>query len=257
MRRAFVAVARLGCVVALAVIAAACNLQSGESKPRAIFFIGVDVSGSFRHSAHYDNALSFLARYIYGHLNGLGGLSKPRELFVGEVGGQSLDEPKAFHPIHDLEGKQIDQIEADLRAWFPQTDRITDFNAFFRQVARISKERNLVLAPITVMVLSDGVPEVTNRTEGPAGSQALYEQIDLSALEYLSKSLTLRLAYADPKTGENWRRFVPHKRVRLWTVDAEVMKGWENQVESGVDASRQDRLWKWMLDNVDYRVRSS
>jgi hypothetical protein len=35
------------------------------------------------------------------------------------------------------------------------------------------------------------------------------------------------------------------------------MKGWSKQVEPEVvDPAGQERLWKWVRDNVDYRVRS-
>ena len=34
---------------------------------------------------------------------------------------------------------------------------ITDFNAFFKQVAHISRKRNLSLTPITIILLTDGV----------------------------------------------------------------------------------------------------
>jgi hypothetical protein len=240
----------------LSLTVAGCNPQSGPRQPRLALFVGVDASGSFRGSGYYDNALSFLAHYIYGHLNELGGLAQPRELFVGSIGGKDRNEPKAFHPIHDFAGKTIEQIEADLREWFPPTDTMTDFNSFFQQVARIAKERNLILAPITLMVVSDGVPDAGGRGAS-AGSESPYSRIDLSSLEYLSRNLTLRLAYANPKVGESWRKHVPHQRVRLWTVDAEVMKGWTEQLQPGVAIDQQDRLWKWVRDNVDYRVRST
>ena len=103
--------------------------------------------------------MTFLAWYLYGHLNELGGLDKPREVFVGAIGGKDPNEPKAFHPIQDFAGKTIQEIEKDLRAWFPSSDSLTDFNPFFKQVARIVKERNLVLAPINVTVVTDGVPD--------------------------------------------------------------------------------------------------
>jgi hypothetical protein len=57
----------------------------------------------------------------------LGGLDKPQALFVAGVGGTNLSEPKAFHPIHDFEGKDVARIKADLRTWFPPTDTVTDF----------------------------------------------------------------------------------------------------------------------------------
>ena len=253
--RVFAATTLAGAVL-LALAVTACNPQSGESKPRLTLFVGVDSSGSFRTSGYYENALSFLAHYIYGHLNQLGGLAEPRELFVGSVGGKNLDEPKTFHPIHDFAGKSVEQIEANLLEWFPPTDTLTDFNSFFQQVARIARERNLTLAPITLMVISDGVPDV-GAMASSARPDNRYQTIDLSSLEYLSKNVTLRLAYINPKVGENWRKHVPRQRVRMWTVDAEVMKGWTQQMQPGVQIEQQEHLWKWVRDNVDYRVRST
>ncbi len=219
--------------------------------PRGALFVGVDTSGSFRRD--YDNALSFLAYYLYGHLHGLGELTRPRDLFVAAIGGKDSNEPKAFRPIHDFSGKSIEQIEADLRRWYPPSDTLTDFNAFFVQVARIAKERGLTLSPITIMVVSDGIPDVPG---AKAGSMPLYDRIDLSPLEYLSKNLTLRLTYTSPRVGENWRKHVRRQRVRLWTAEVEVMKGWQAQLMPGSDPAGQARLWKWVRENVDFRVRS-
>ncbi|MGH7166406.1 MAG: hypothetical protein ACREIS_12880, partial [Nitrospiraceae bacterium] len=154
---------------------------------------------------------------------------------------------------HDFQGKSIEQIEADLRAWFAPNDAFTDFNPFFQEVARITKERNLVLSPITVMVVTDGLPDIPGLK---AGSQAVFEQINFNALEYLSRNLTVRLVYVNPKIAEQWRTFVPRQRVRLWTVDAEVMKGWKNQMQPGVEPAQQDKFWKWVQDNVDFKIRS-
>jgi hypothetical protein len=225
--------------------------EPDERKARQALFVGVDVSGSFRRD--YDNAVAFLAHYLYGHLNELGGLEKPRDLFVAAIGGKGEDDVKAFHPIHDFNGKNLAQIEANLREWFPTKDTYSDFNAFLHKVARIANERNLHLSPITVFIVSDGIPDVAGAAPG---TRDLYRHIDLSPLEYLSKNVTLRLTYASPKVGEYWRNFVAHDRVRMWTVEAEVMKGWRDQVEPGVDPARQGKLWKWVKDNVDYRVRS-
>jgi hypothetical protein len=245
----------VGALMLMSLTLTSCNLKPAGAKTRMALFIGIDASGSFHGSGYYDDALSFLAHYIYGHLNELAGLEKPREMFVGSIGGMDMNEPKAFHPIHDFQGKDIAQIEADLREWFPATDTLTDFNAFIQQVARISKERNLILAPITVMIVSDGVPDV-GTTTAKTDPRELYKTIDLTPVEYLSKNITLRLTYASPKVGNQWRKFVPRRRVRLWTVEAEVMKGWSTQVEADVDPAGQARLWKWVRDNVDYRVRS-
>lgn len=243
-----------GLLTAAAVLAAAVEPAAGQrERARHTMFIGVDTSGSFA-KAGYDDAMTFLAHYIYGHLNGLGGLVQPRELFVAGIGGRTTDEPKAFRPIHDFVGKDVAQLEADLREWYPAQDTLTDFNAFFRQVGRLARERNLLLTPITVMVVSDGVPDVPAASAKP-GSKEAYATIDLSELEYLSRSVTVRLAYASPKVGDQWRRLVPRQRVRFWAVEREVMQGWRSQVSPNTKLDAQDRLWQWVKANVDYRVR--
>lgn len=241
--------------IVVAALLAACSAPVAERKPRQALFIGVDVSGLFHQSGYFDDAMTFLAYYIYGHLNELGGLPPPRELFVGSIGGKDSAEPKAFHPIHDFNGKSVPEIEAQLREWFVPVDSFTDFNPFIQQVARITKERGLTLAPITVMIISDGVPD-TPMPAGQTGPESLYERIDLKPLEYLSRNLTLRIAYASPKVGEKWRKHIPRQRVRLWAVEGEVMKGWSKQVVPEADPAGQEKLWKWVRDNVDYRVRS-
>ncbi len=238
----------------LATFLPGCGLETSQRKPRMTLFIGVDTSGSFQHAGFHDDAMSFLAHYIYGHLNNLGGLEAPREMFVAAVGGESADEPKAFHPIQEFAGKEIPEIEQELREWFAPNDALTDFNPFFRQVARIVKERNLVLAPVTLMIVTDGEPDFSS-PDARRGSDALYRRIDLGSLEYLSRRMTIRLAYVSPKVGENWRRLVPRQRVRLWTVDAEIMSGWKQQIDPAVAPREQRPLWEWIQHNVDYRVR--
>ncbi len=254
---------RARCGVAVLLAAAAlqsllilgCALEAGERKATSTLFIGVDTSGSFQGSGLHDDAMSFLAHYIYGHLNGLGGLEVPREMFVAAVGGEEADEPKAFHPIQAFAGKGIQEIEQTLRESFSPNDALTDFNPFFRQVARIVKERNLDLAPVTNMIGTDGVPDFSVGG-APSGADPLYERIDVSSLEYLSRRMTVRLAYVSPKVGESWRELVPRQRVRLWTVDGEVMRGWRQQLGSAQDPREMAPLWKWIQHNVDYRVRS-
>jgi hypothetical protein len=243
----------LVCAAILWAALAGCDAasESPQRKAPMSLFIGVDMSGSFKQD--HDDALTFLAYYIYGHLHELGGLARPQALFVGSIGGKKAGEPKSFHPIHDFEGKNIQQIETELRTWFPPTDTITDFNVFFQEIARIAKERNLVLSPITLMMVTDGIHDVPGTK---FASQATFEHIDLSSLEYLARNITVRLAYVSPKVGDQWRRNVPRERVRLWTVDTEVMKGWKDQMQPSVDLAHQDRFWKWVQDNVDFRVRA-
>jgi len=249
LRRIAVSLAAASVVVAIAPGQAA---DTTEPLSRSTLFVGVDTSGSFRH-AGYEDAMTFLAYYLYGHVNELGGLAKPRDLFVAAIGGKDSNEPKAFRPIHDFAGKTIPQIEADLRRWFPPTDPLTDFSAFFRQVARITKERNLVLTPITIIVVSDGIPDVPGVKAGAPDS---FKTIDFGTLEFLSRNVTVRLIYASPKVGEHWRTLIPRQRVRLWAVEREVMVGWRAQVQPNADPAAQDRLWKWVMEIVDYRLRA-
>ena len=103
------------------------------------------------------------------------------------------------------------------------------------------------------MVVSDGIPDVPNVKPGSPDS---FKTIDLRTLEFLSRNLTVRLIYASPKVGDYWRRLIPRQRVRFWAVEREVMVGWRAQVKPDADPARQDRLWQWVRDNVDYRVRA-
>src|SRR5260370_2980900 len=94
---------------------------------------------------------------------GLGGLGVPAPLGVAVIGGEGPKEPKAFHPINGFAGRTPDQIAADLRVWFKPLDAFTDFNVFFKQVAVLVKERGLILAPINLVLLSDGIQDVGPR----------------------------------------------------------------------------------------------
>ncbi len=225
----------------------------GAAPANATLIVGLDVSGSFRRQ--YDDAVEFAAYYLYAHLNGLGGLRVPSALFVGSVGGDRPGEPKAFHPINDFAGRTPEQIAADLRAWFPPRDALTDFNVFFRQVATLARERGLILAPMNLVLLSDGTPDVPGGVR-PAGDDNPIAHIDLSPLEFLSRSVTVRLLYASPTVGDEWKRLIRRKRVRLWTQEGPVMAGWRRQVDPALPPERQDNLWRWVRDNVDFRVRA-
>ena len=232
-------------------LAACVPTEEGARTPRYTLVIGIDVSGSFRNSGNYDDALSFAAHYIEAHLNGYGGLQVPTAVFVGSVGGQHRGQAKTFHPIHDFLGKDRGQIEADLREWFPSEDQLTDFNTFFTQAADLIKARGLTLAPLNMVLFTDWIPDISGETE----YENPYEAIDVSPLEYLSRSVTVRVLYPTPTVAANWGNGVSRRRVRLWTQDAEVMVGWNAQVRPGVAIEEQELLWTWVTDNVDFRVR--
>lgn len=272
-----------------------------ELVPRSTLFVGVDVSGSFQKGGRYDDAMAFAAHYIHAHLAGAGELEQPRALFVGAIGGEKPGQPQSFHPVHDFEGKPVEQIEADLRDWFRPDDNYTDFTAFFERAATLVKRQNLVMAPVTLVLLTDGIPDV-----GPGGppidEAARYATIDMDALEYLARNITVRVLYPEPTVAVHWERSIPRQRVRMWTVDVNVMKGWREQLrvaddtetaavvergmaaaetgeagsdgavagdpaEAGVaragfmpsprESGEQPDLWRWIHDNIDFRVRRS
>lgn len=259
-------------VLGVGLFAARGCTPAGEEyrEPRNVMMVGVDVSGSFRASGHYEDALDFLAHYLYGHLNGLGELRRPTALFVGPVGGDEPGEVQAFHPIHDFRGKGVERIAADLREWFPaeSEDRLTDFGAFFRRISELAKRQGLILSPMNIVLLTDGIPDLEARPArqpaaagaSPAGgasppAESLYASVDVSPLEYLSRSITVRVLYPDATVAAGWERGVERQRVRLWTTAETVMAGWREQLREGVPPDEQAALWTWIADNVDFRVR--
>jgi hypothetical protein len=242
------ALGRVTAIAALLLGVLVGDSDARDRRPRESVFIGLDTSGAFYRAGH-DDALGFLAHYIYGHLNGLGGLSTPLDVFVGAIGADDSDDAT-------LAGKTIPQIEQTLRQRFPPTDTLSHFNVFFRRVARIAAERNLVGRPISVVLITEGLPDVA--AGSPAlGAAGAYRQIDLGPLEYLAPRVTVRLAYASPPVAERWRTLVPRQRVRLATVSHELMKQWRTQVRPNAAPEEQEPLWQWMRDNVDVRVRRS
>jgi hypothetical protein len=230
-----------------------CKPPANAPPPRNTLVVGLDISGSFRKSGQFDDALHYAALYIYGHVNGLGSLKRTTDVFVGSLGGEHVGQPKTFHPIQDLEGKTPAQIESDLRTWFPEDDPITDFNSFFQRTAVHIKRQNLVLAPLNIVLFSDGVPDFPGA--GRLSPTQLYAKIDVSPIEFLSRNVTIRLLYAQPQQAQNWEKFVPRTRVKIWTQDEQVMAGWHRRELQGVAMERQDSLWSWTEQIVDFRVR--
>ncbi|MGH7394588.1 MAG: hypothetical protein ACREJF_03165 [Candidatus Methylomirabilales bacterium] len=240
-------------LLAALLLAPACTFTQRE-EPRLSLFVGVDISGSFARTPDFKDSLRFLSYYLYGHLNGTGGLQKPRALFVGSIGGDTPNEPKAFYPIQEFERKSVREIEAKLTELFSaRGNYLTDFNAFFQRVSEVVRKQNLVLAPITIVIVTDGIPEVA----GPRGKGVLqpYEKLDVSSLEFLARNVTLRVLYPSPKVAAEWERKIPRERVRIWPVEAEVMGGWREQLENRPNIEDEKLLWKWIGDIVDRRAR--
>ncbi|MCM2279380.1 MAG: hypothetical protein NDJ89_14995 [Oligoflexia bacterium] len=228
----------------------------GGKKPRLTMFIGVDVSGSFMKGGHYEDSLEFLANYVYAHLKGLGGLEPPRNLFLGTLGGSRKDEARTLFPIQTFEGKTVPEIRAKLAEILPKTENpYTDFNAFFEQVATTVRNKNLVLRPLSIVLLSDGEPDFPDRP-GKEKSHSVRD-LEIDALESLSRNITVRLLYTTPSTGAAWQNQLRRQRVKIWTQDAVVMTQWKDPkiFEPGKPLEEQTAFFGWIRDNVDFGVR--
>jgi hypothetical protein len=223
-------------------------------QPRLVLFVGVDVSGSFLKGPDFDDSMHFLARYLYAHLNGLEGLEKPAALFVGSIGGDKKGEPKVFYPIETFQNKTPDEIEAKLLEIFPKdkVDAYTDYNAFFDKVTEMVKDRKMILRPLSVVMVSDGMLDVPGKN-----GRHDYRAINLSPIEKLSRNVTLRLLYTSPTVGKKWESAIPRKRVKIWTQEAPVMETWKDPKiflpNEAMD--KQDLFLKWVKNNVDFGVR--
>lgn len=245
---------RLAVLLLTALLLGSGCTKTEQEEARLSLFVGVDVSGSFTRTPHFKDSLRFLSYYIYGHFHGLGGLERPRALFVGSIGGDAPNEPKAFYPMQAFERKSAREIEEKLIELFSvQGNYYTDFNIFFQRVGETVGKQNLVLAPISVVLVTDGIFEIA----GAGGKSVFerYEKMDVSGLEYLARNVTIRVLYASPKVAAEWERKVPRQRVRIWPVEAQVMGGWREQLENHSSLADEKRLWKWIRDIVDHRAR--
>ncbi|MDQ3233709.1 MAG: hypothetical protein M3Q07_17970 [Pseudobdellovibrionaceae bacterium] len=225
-----------------------------EPKGNLVMFVGMDISGSFKNRKYFDDSIKFASHYLYAHLHGIGGLKVPHSLFVGPIGGAKVDEAKTFFPIQTFQYKKIEEIEQELRKIFPMktTNKFTDFNAYFDQVSTFMKNRKLMMKPTEIILFSDGIPDAPT----PNG-KTNYKMLQLKPLENLTRKMTIRVLYTSAVTGAAWQDEVPRKRVRIWTQDDQVMAQWQapDIFLKDVPFEKQDRLFKWIKDNVDFPVR--
>ena len=228
--------------------------QAAAGTGRLVLFVGVDISGSFMKGRYFDDSIQFLARYLHAHLNGYGGMEKPHSLFVGSIGGEKYEEAKTLYPIQTFQDRSIEQIEAELRKIFPahRVNKYTDFNSFFEQVADMVDSKKLILKPLSIVLLTDGLPDLGGNT-----NQEKFRAMNLKPLEGLSRNITLRVLYTDAVTAKGWRDEVPRKRVKVWTQDAVVMTEWNHPktLVPGTPSSRQEKYFAWVKDNVDFNPR--
>lgn len=221
---------------------------------RLVLFVGVDISGSFMKGRYFDDSIQFLARYLHAHLNGYGGIEKVHSLFVGSIGGEKYEEAKTLYPIQTFQDRSIEQIEAELRKIFPtqRVNKYTDFNSFFEQVADMVDSKKLILKPLSIVLLTDGLPDL-----GGNSNQEKFRSMKLKPLEGLSRNITLRVLYTDAVTAKGWRDEVPRKRVKVWTQDAVVMSEWNHPktLLPGTATPKQEKFFAWVKDNVDFNPR--
>lgn len=219
---------------------------------RQILFIGVDISASFKRSPHFKDSLNFLANYIYCHMQGLGDLEKPERIFIASIGGLKLNDPKAFIPLEQtFHNASIKEIRTKLRRRFTKkkSNPYTDFNAFFQQIESTVEERKLILRPINIIMVSDGVPDT--------GGKEPYRNLNLAPLEKLSRNLTIRLLYPNSNVSRKWKTKVKRRRVKLWIVEDEAMREWngKNIIVPKKPIYRQNEFFRWIKNNVDFPAR--
>jgi len=219
------------------------SIAEEKDPPRLSMFIGVDVSGSFLKSPYFDDSLNFLSQYIHDHLEGKDDLDQPRVLFIGSLGGMKRNEPKTFYPIQAFEHKSVAEIKAKLQEIFPKTheDAYTDFNSFFEQVENTVKNKGLILRPLSIVLLSDGIPDFPGKENKHDVSR-----INLKPLELLSRNITVRLLYTNATIAHDWQSKIKRQRVKVWTQDAVVMTMWKEP---------KIQFTNWLKDNVDFPVR--
>src|SRR5262249_12418741 len=155
-------------------------------------------------------------------------------VFVGTIGGKAMDETKSFHPIYDYQNKTPAQIKAQLKSLTPtgKAEWMSDFSVFFQQVANIAQKRNLSLMPITIVMLTDGIPAFPGPGDRPDIGHV--NKVDVNPVEYISRNVTVRLLYADPVVAHKWETDIARRRVKIWTVDSQVMPGWRAQIQPNV-----------------------
>jgi hypothetical protein len=175
-------------------------------------------------------------------------------LYVSSIGGAKANEPKTFYPIQTFQHKSIAEIRQKLDEIFPKSvlNPFTDYNAFFEQIALTVKNKNLVLRPISIVMLSDGIPDV--QREGITD----FRSIVVKPLEQLARSVTIRLLYTGAVVGKDWQTKVRRSRVKIWTQDAEVMVYWKDPkiLIPNTPMVSQNLFYDWLKDNVDFGVRS-
>src|SRR5262249_25049970 len=130
----------------------------------------------------------------------------------------------------------------------------------FGQVADMIDQKKLLLKPISIVLLTDGDPdlgEANASTEPDARKGDKFRRLSVTPLEGLSRNITVRVLYTDAVTAKNWLDEMPRKRVRGWTQDAVVMTEWKAPKTFLPDTpfEKQERFFSWVRNNVDFQPR--
>lgn len=233
--------------------------QSNEKVAKApkVYFVGIDVSGSFRNGPYFTDAMDFLSHYITIHLKGYGDAAKAKELFVASIGGRTPGEAKTFYPIQTFKYKSPKETAKFLKRTFNKgkPNPITDYNIFFKQVAERVRSKKLLLKPIEVILVTDGIPDLKNNKRKARASD--FAKLNLRELENLSRNVTVRVLYTSALTGMNWQEHIPRRRIKIWSQDAKVMEQWKDPkiFQQAKPLAEQTRFFSWLKANVDPSVR--
>ena len=57
-----------------------CKPSANAPPPKSTLVVGIDVSGSFRQTPYFNDAIDFAALYIYAHLHGIDGMQQNTEI---------------------------------------------------------------------------------------------------------------------------------------------------------------------------------
>jgi len=231
----------------------ACKPPADTPPPRSTLVVGLDISGSFRKSGQFDPAMRYASLYIYAHVNALGGLKQATDVFVGFFGWRARRTTQNV-PSHSGSERQVAGGNRGRPASLVPR-RGSDHR--FQRLLPADRRPHQAAKPGPGSVEHRDVFRRCPRFPGAGRLPApqLYAKIDVSPIEYLSRNVTIRLLYAQPTVAQNWEKLVPRNRVKIWTQDEQVMAGWRRHEVAGVPLDRQDSLWSWTQQIVDFRVR--
>ena len=217
------------------------------SKAASTMPIGIDIPARFGTPSGCTTTRWISRRSTSWRISRGGGLPTPTASLWAPSAARARSGPLLFCPINDFQGLSSDQVAAN---------NYPDLVPAHRRVDRLQR----VLRPGGATGQGTWADPRAAECGGALGrprdlppgctsrKRAPYQRIDLQPLEYLSRSVTVPLLYASPTVGDEWKRQVKRKRVRMWTEEAQVMTGWHAQFKSGLAIDQQTDFLKWVSD---------